>query len=75
MDNGVVARGPGLGGAGNEVTIAGAAGAGGADGAGGAGGGTKMACGSATADPLPYTAGYTPDPLIRAERARARRPA
>ena len=27
-----------------------------------------MACGSATADPLPYTSGYTPDPTIRRRR-------
>ncbi len=54
-----VAVGPGLGGAGDEVTLAGAAGA------GGAGDGTKTACGSASVDPLRYTAGYTPDPVIR----------
>jgi beta-glucosidase len=71
--NTVVAVGPGLGGAGNEVTIVGSAGAGGnggnggdgGGGAGGAGGGAKAACGSATADPLLYTKGYTADPAIR----------
>jgi beta-glucosidase len=67
-DDGLVAVGPGLGGAGNEVTIVGSAGAGGdADaGAGGAGATTKISCGSATVDPLRYTAGYTADPAIRA---------
>jgi beta-glucosidase len=61
VDN-IVARGPGFGGAGNEVAITGAAGGGGT-GAGG-GSGTKMSCVDVTADPLPYTAGYTPDPTI-----------
>jgi beta-glucosidase len=63
--------GPGIGGAGNEVIIVGAAGAGGADsGTGGSGGsGAKVACASATADPLPYTQGYTADPATR-DRAR-----
>jgi len=54
------AFGPGLGGAGNEVTITGAAGAGGAGGSA-----AKMSCLAATADPLPYTDGYKPDPKIR----------
>jgi len=63
-DDGIVARGPGLGGAGNEVTIVGSAGAGGAGTGGTGGAGTKVSCGAATADPLPYTAGYTPDPAI-----------
>jgi beta-glucosidase len=69
-DDVVVARGPGLGGAGNEVTIVGSAGAGGS-GLGGAGdGGTsganaKATCPSTSADPLPYTGGYTADPKIR----------
>jgi beta-glucosidase len=72
-DNTVVQVGPGLGGAGNEVVIVGSAGASGAGtggaaaGATGAGGGAgvKIACASATADPLLYTKGYTPDPTIR----------
>ena len=65
----IVARGPGLGGAGDEVTIVGSAGnvgPGGGTGAGGAAGGVaKASCGTTSTDPLPYTAGYTPDPVIR----------
>jgi beta-glucosidase len=69
-DNTVVNVGPGLGGAGNEVTIAGSAGAGGNGGGGGGDGGAKAACSSATADPLLYTKGYSPDPAIRDEARR-----
>jgi beta-glucosidase len=52
---------PGGGGAGNEVVI-------GPGTDGGAGGmpAQKTSCPSASVDPLPYTAGYTPDPAIRA---------
>jgi beta-glucosidase len=69
-DDNALAVGPGMGGAGNEVIITGAAGTGGgAGGSGGTGGtgtggGSKISCGSVTADPLPYTAGYTADPAI-----------
>jgi beta-glucosidase len=38
---------------------------GGLGGTPGAGGAMKMACGSATSDPLPYTSGYTPDSNVR----------
>ncbi|HXU00018.1 MAG TPA: glycoside hydrolase family 3 N-terminal domain-containing protein, partial [Polyangia bacterium] len=65
--------GPGLGGAGNEVVISGSAGAGvaGTGGAGGAGGGAaKTACAAATADPLPYTRGYTANPTVRDDAQR-----
>ena len=43
----------------------------------GAGGGAsvKIACASATADPLLYTEGYTPDPTIRDNARRQRAPA
>ena len=57
--NGGMGAGPGNGGAGNEVILTGNGGGGGSGGTGGAV--VKMACGSATSDPLPYTAGYTPD--------------
>ena len=60
----VVQVGPGLGGAGNEVVIVGSAGAGGGAAGGAGGAGVKMACASATADPLLYTKGYTPDPIV-----------
>ena len=69
----VFGLGPGIGGAGNEVAISGAAGSGGTGGSGGSGGSAsagasaKIACASATADPLPYTRGYTPDQAIHAE--------
>jgi hypothetical protein len=64
-------RRPGLGGAGNEVTIVGSAGAGGdaAAGAGGAGTTAKISCGSVTVDPLRYTAGFA-RPAVRAEARR-----
>ena len=67
-DDMLTARGPGLGGAGNEVTILGSAGSAnvGTAGAGGASGGSaKVSCGTASSDPLPYTAGYKADPAIR----------
>jgi len=68
-DDMLAVNGPGRGGAGNEVTILGSAGAGGS-GEGGQGGSssgasTKISCGSATADPLPYASGYNADPNIR----------
>jgi beta-glucosidase len=52
--------GSGAGGAGNEVILTGSGGNGG----GGTGGAVvKMACDSATKDPLPYTDGYTPNSM------------
>ncbi len=58
---------PGSGGTG-EVIVTGGGGSGATDGGGmGIGGASpKMACGAATADPLPYTQGYAPDPNVRA---------
>ncbi len=66
---------PGTGGSG-EVVLSGSGGNGGPDdGGAGSGGGNssgtggtpvKMACGSSTTDPLPYTQGYTADPTNRA---------
>jgi beta-glucosidase len=60
----------GLGGGEVILTGSGGSGAGGAGGAAGNGAGTggapvKMACTSATTDPLPYTGGYTADPTNR----------
>jgi len=54
----------GSGGAGNgQVIVSGDGGSDGGAGSTGAGGTfMKMACGSATAEPLPYASGYTPDP-------------
>ena len=53
---------------GDEQILTGNGGNGGPDGGGSTGTGgslVKMACGSATADPLPYTPGYTADPTNR----------
>jgi len=58
---------PGSGGT-SVVILTGTAGTGGPDGGTPGTGGmlVKTACGSATADPLPYTSGYTADPNVRA---------
>lgn len=69
LDTGTGGSAPGTGG--GEVILSGAGGTGTTDGGTAGDGGTssgaggtpvKMACGSATMDPLPYTPGYTPDP-------------
>src|SRR5690349_6924734 len=50
-DDGLVARGPGLGGAGNEVTIVGSGGSGGAGTGGSGGAGTRGSGGAGTGGP------------------------
>ncbi len=66
----VILTGMGGSSSGGDSGGAGASGnSGGSNGTGGTGTGgapVKMACGSATSDPLPYTSGYTADPSNRA---------
>src|SRR6266496_2802239 len=58
--------GPGSGGNGTTGSAgSGTSGSAGVSGSAGSTGGGKVACGSATADPLAYTSGYTADTTIR----------